>query len=289
MFIIKISVMTAINTLNNLIKLTDEPDENLYSEIAKNIMYFGATAIPLLKKNLGRNIGYIQKERIESLIYNIENHIIINKIQQWKNNGASNILEPCLLLGKHRFPHTDWSMLTFQLMLMVEQIDQELNRTITPLEQIKVINHIIYNINNINGNISTLKNPDFYYINTLFETRIGNPLSIGILYISVAQRLNIPIYGIDLPQHFVLAYIKDNIKMPKAEDVLFYINPFNKGIILTKNEILHYLKGLGIKPENKHFSPMNNIQIINKLLRTLIETCSRAGDYKQAQELTLLL
>ncbi len=180
-------------------------------------------------------------------------------------------------------------MLTFQLMLMVEQIDQELNRTITPLEQIKVINHIIYNINNINGNISTLKNPDFYYINTLFETRIGNPLSIGILYISVAQRLNIPIYGIDLPQHFVLAYIKDNIKMPKAEDVLFYINPFNKGIIFTKNEILHYLKGLGIKPENKHFSPMNNIQIINKLLRALIETCSRAGDYKQAQELTLLL
>lgn len=111
----------------------------------------------IIKKNLGRNIGYIQKERIESLIYNIENHIIINKIQQWKNNGASNILEPCLLLGKHRFPHTDWSMLTFQLMLMVEQIDQELNRTITPLEQIKVINHIIYNINNINGNISTLK------------------------------------------------------------------------------------------------------------------------------------
>ncbi len=63
--------MTTIKTLNTLIKLTDEPDETLYNEIAKNIMNFGMTAIPLLKKYLGDNINDIQKERIESLIYNI--------------------------------------------------------------------------------------------------------------------------------------------------------------------------------------------------------------------------
>ncbi len=72
-------------------------------------------------------------------------------------------------------------MLTFELMLMVEQIEQELNRTMTPLEQVKVLNHIIYNINNISGNASTVRNPNYYYINTLFETRVGNPLTNGML------------------------------------------------------------------------------------------------------------
>lgn len=280
--------MTTINTLNSLIKLTDEPDETLYNEIARNIMNFGMAAIPLLKKHLGNNNNDIQKERIESLIYNIESHLFISKIQEWKNNGASSILEPYLLLGKHRFPNTDWSMLSFELMLIVEQIDQELNRSMTPLEQVKVLNHIIFNINNINGNASTIRNPDYYYINTLLETRVGNPLSIGMLYISIAQRLNLPIYGIDIPLHFGLAFTKD-VKNPKAEDVLFYINPFNKGVIFTKDDIVHYLKELKTKPEVKHFSPMNNIQIINKLLKTLIETYSKSGDHTHAQELALFL
>jgi len=46
-----------------------------------------------------------------------------------------------------------------------------------------------------------------------------------MLYVLIAQSLKIPVYGIDLPRHFVLAYVDETQLLPEAE-VMFYLNPF---------------------------------------------------------------
>lgn len=259
--------MKTTSTLKSLMFLTNEPDEHLYINIANAIFDYGEKALPLLKEKLKETSDPFHRERLESLVYNIERQDLISKLNSWSEKRSHDLLEPYFILSKNRFPDADWAWFGFQMVMLIEQVEKELNPNLTPLEQVKILNHIIYDVNKFHGDTIAINNPDFYYVNTLLETRIGNPLSLGMLYCIVAERLNIPIYGINLPNHFILAFCKKTEEHPRLEDVLFYINPFNKGNVLTKKDIRNYLNELKISPEIKYFEPTSNTSIIKKLLK----------------------
>ena len=259
--------MKTTDTLGSLMFLTNEPDEHLYINIADAILAYGNRALPSLKEMLKNTLDSFHKERLESLIYNIEQQDVISKLNTWSEKREYDLLEPYFILSKYRFPDADWSWLGFQIVMIIEQAEKELNHNLTPLEQVKILNHIIYDVNKFRGDTIAINNPNYYYANTLLETHIGNPLSLGMLYCIVAERLKVPIYGIDLPNHFILAYCRETESCPKLEDVLFYINPYNRGNVLTRKDIRNYLNELKIKPEIKYFEPTRNISIVKKMLK----------------------
>lgn len=250
------------STLKSLIFLTDEPDERLFVNIANAIVACGEKALPSLKEKLDNIADPSQMSRLENLIDIIERRSVMDKLDLWRNKREYDLLEPYFILSKYRFPEVDWSSVGLQMIMMVEQAEKELNCNLTPLEQIKILNHVIYDINGFKGDKIAVGNQDYYYLNKLFETHVGNPFSLGMLYCIVAERLDLPIYPIVLPYHFVLAYCKKTRHFPQLEDVLFYINPFNNGIALTRNDIRNYLNQLNIKPELKYFEPSKNSSVI---------------------------
>lgn len=281
--------MNTANTLNALINLTDEPDANLYEIIANAIISFSDEALPLLKENLGVVHDLYHRNRIESLIYTIEYQGVVEKIRQWRNKRSYDLAEPYFILSRHRFPNADWSNIGFRTMVMVEQAEDIISDNLTPLERVRALNHIIYKVNKFRGDIVSVNNPDYYFINTLFETNVGNPLSLGLLYSIIAERLRLPIYGVDLPQHFILAYTKQTDHHPLLEDVLFYINPFNDGLVLTRDDIRKYLGRLKIQPRLKYFEPATNTHIIEKLFNTLIDIYTINGKENEADEMREML
>lgn len=281
--------MNTANTLNALINLTDEPDANLYEIIANAIISFSDEALPLLKENLGVVHDLYHRNRIESLIYTIEYQSVVEKIRQWRNKRSYDLAEPYFILSRHRFPNADWSNIGFRTMVMVEQAEDIISDNLTPLEKVRALNHIIYKVNKFRGDIVSVNNPDYYFINTLFETNVGNPLSLGLLYSIIAERLRLPIYGVDLPQHFILAYTKQTDHHPLLEDVLFYINPFNDGLVLTRDDIRKYLGRLKIQPRLKYFEPATNTHIIEKLFNTLIDIYTINGKENEADEMREML
>lgn len=281
--------MNTANTLNALINLTDEPDANLYEIIANAIISFSDEALPLLKENLGVVHDLYHRNRIESLIYTIEYQGVVEKIRQWRNKRSYDLAEPYFILSRHRFPNADWSNIGFRTMVMVEQAEDIISDNLTPLEKVRALNHIIYKVNKFRGDIVSVNNPDYYFINTLFETNVGNPLSLGLLYSIIAERLRLPIYGVDLPQHFILAYTKQTDHHPLLEDVLFYINPFNDGLVLTRDDIRKYLGRLKIQPRLKYFEPATNTHIIEKLFNTLIDIYTINGKENEADEMREML
>ena len=272
-------------TLRSLIFLTDEPDEHLYINIADAILGYGADALPFLKKKIDEVEDSCHRRRLESLIYTIEREDVVGKLKLWKSKREYDLMEPYFILSKYRFPNADWAWIGFQIMMIIEQAEKEINKDLTPLEQVKILNHIIYDVNKFRGDTISINNPNYYFVNTLFETHVGNPLSLGMLYCIVAERLGIPIYGIDLPNHFILAFCKKTERFPQLEDVLFYINPYNKGVVLTRKDIRNYLNELNVRSELKYFEPTRNSSIVKKLFNTLIETYSMSGKNNEANEL----
>ena len=137
-----------------------------------------------------------------------------------------------------------------------------------------------------------MKSPDNLYMNILLETKKGSPLSIGILYIIIARSLKLPVYGVDLPNHFVLAYLDQNPDgsevIPDGNNALFYINPFNRGTLFTHNEIEAYIKQMKLPHNENYFNPCNNITIIKRVFGELISLHENMGNNNKAEELKKL-
>jgi regulator of sirC expression with transglutaminase-like and TPR domain len=168
-----------------------------------------------------------------------------------------------------------------------------LNSNLTALEKVKVINHIIFEVHGFSGNTTNFHAPQNSYINNVLESKKGNPLSLSILYAILAQSLNIPIYGVNLPEHFVLAYREDHSVLPvqasQPTRVLFYINAFSKGSVFSRKEIDSFLKQLKLDPEPGYFEPCSNIDIIKRLIRNLIYSFEKLGYTDKMKELHTLL
>ena len=82
----------------------------------------------------------------------------------------------------------------------------------SPADHIKLINHVLYNIHGFSGNTTNHKDPQNSYLSQVLETKKGNQISLAIIYSVIAQKLDIPVYGVNLPQHFILAYMDETME-----------------------------------------------------------------------------
>lgn len=273
-----------------LINLLDEPDNSAFGAIREKIFSFGKEAIPSLEKAWENSFNNLVQERIEDIIKKIQLTNLEFEFTNWLQLGSSDLLKGFILISKTQYPDLDEEALTINVEQMKMDIWLELNDNMTALENVKVLNHIFFGVQHFDGNKINPHAPQNYYINTLLETRKGSPLTLGMLYMILAQKLKIPVYGVNLPQHFILAYLTEmSINNPTESDVLFYINPFNKGAVFTKREIELFIRQLKIQADLSYFEPCTNIEIIKRLITNLIFSYNQLGYPDKIEDLENLL
>jgi regulator of sirC expression with transglutaminase-like and TPR domain len=276
--------------LNALLHLLDEPDEKVFDSIREKINSYGKEAIPYLEKVLEVSFDSFIQTRAGEIIHEIQQGELYSEFTNWINTGSSDLLKGYLLVTRSQYPELNEDSLTIRVEQLKMEAWLELNDNLTALENIKVLNHILYHINNFDSNKINPLAPQNLYLNTLLETHKGSALSLGILYIIIARKLNIPVYGVNLPQHFILAYVSELApESPGIDDVLFYINPFNKGTVFTKKEIELFIQQLKINPDRSYFAPCSNINIIKRLIGNLIHSYTQLGYPDKIEDLERLL
>ena len=108
------------------------------------------------------------------------------------------------------------------------------------------------------------------------------------------EAADIPLYGVNLPEHFILAYQeKSNSEVyeytyPEAS-VLFYVNAFSRGAIFSKKDIEQFLNKLNLKPNKIFFEPCSNVEIIKRSLRNLAFSYQKLNESEKLYEMEELL
>ena len=282
--------------LKALINLLDDPDEEVYMHVKDKLLSLGQEVIPVLENawELGDPFNNTLQTRIENIIHNIQFDTIAQELTLWAQLGAVDLLKGTMLVTKYQYPDLDEEKIETKLQQITQDIWIELNDNLTALEKVKILNHIIFDVHGFSGNTTNFHAPQNSYINNVIESKKGNPLSLSILYAVTAQKLNIPIYGVNLPQHFVLAYQTDKnltsiLPGEFGHNVLFYINPFSRGSIFGKKEIDAFLKQLKLEPQPSFYQPCSNLDIIKRLLQNLISSYEKLGYPSKKKELNDLL
>ena len=278
--------------LKALISLLDEPDAEVYDQISLKIHAYGTDAIPVLEESWEQSFDPFLQERIEDIIHLIQLDDLYADLFSWAQFGKDDLMRGFMLAARYQYPDLDAEKIIQQVGQLMQDVWLELNPKLTALEKIKVVNHILFDIHKFRGNKSNIKSPDNLYLNILLETRKGNPLSIGILYIIIARSLKLPVYGVDLPNHFVLAYmdVGENMNMESSENdqAIFYVNPFNRGMLFTHNEIEAYIKQMKLPHNDSYFQACDNLTIIRRLFGELISLHQELGNKEKVEELRKL-
>lgn len=283
--------MKDLKSLQALIALMDDPDEQIFAHVRDRVLEFGPDAIQYLESSWEeRDYGLLFQSRIETIIHEIQFDECKRQLTEWYNGSEKDLLKAAIIVAKYQYPGLDDTI----VYKFVEQLRRdcwlEINPNMTAFEAVKVLNKVFFGSYKFSGNSKNYSSPLNSYINTVIETRKGNPLSLSILYSIVAQQLQLPIYGVNLPNHFILAYMDEmgtNQYITNANEygVLFYINTFSKGSLFQKEDIHHFLDGLNLPHERSYYEPCSNSDIIRRMLTNLVTAFQQVGNLEKVNEL----
>jgi regulator of sirC expression with transglutaminase-like and TPR domain len=276
-----------------LISLLDDPDEQVYLQIREKLLSMGFEVIPALENAWENSFDTILQQRIEGIIHRIQNDALVRAVKEWSLPENQDLLTGALLVARSQYPDINEPLVRKHIEQIKQDIWLELNNNLTALEKVRVINHILFDVHNFSGNTSNFHAPQNSYLNNVLETKKGNQVSLSIIYAVIAQDLRIPIYGVNLPEHFILAYVDQSITpaMAAATDhdvVLFYINPFSRGSVVSKKEIEAFVRQQRLEPKPEFFAPCSNLSIIRRLLNNLMASYEKLGYPNKVDELRVL-
>ena len=275
--------------VNSLIRLLDDPDGEIFEHVHQKLLSYGPEAIDYLEQAWEQAFDPIQQERIANLVHEIQFDIVKKDLQLWHQGGAFDLLQGILIINRYQYPDLDEQKVINQIEAIKRDIWIQMMNEASPAEQIKLINHVFYNIYGFSGNITNHQDPQNSYLSQVLETKKGNQISLAIIYSIVAQKLDIPVYGVNLPQHFILAYLDDSQQSEFEGGILFYINAFNKGFIFGRRDVDMFLKQLNLKFDKQFYEPCSNTDIIRRVLRNLISSYEHLGSSDKVDELNELL
>lgn len=274
-----------------LINLLDDPDEKIFTSIKSKLLDIGEKVIPVLEDAWESSFNPLLQTRIENIIHRIQFERVVGALENWKVTNPDNLWEGAMVIARYQYPDLKEDKLEKQIELIKQDVWLELNDNLTALEKVRVINHILFEVHRFSGNTENYNAPENSFLNKVLENKKGNPLTLAIIYLIIAKQLGMPIFGVNLPQHFVMAYVDENDLSEKEweDKIMFYINPFSKGAVFSRREIDMFLKQLNIAPEKMYYTPCSNVSIIERLVRNLVSAYNKLGHLDKVAELEELL
>lgn len=283
--------MNQSEKIEALINLLDDPDQGVFKQVSKELLEFGDTIVPALEDAWENSFNALLQERIENVIHQIQFQQAFSALKNWKSTSEKNLLDAAIIIAGYQYSDLNKDSIYKFIEQLTQDIWIELNSNYTAMEKVGIINKIFFEVYGFSGNKKSFHSPRNSYINNVIEVRKGNPISLSIIYLEVAERLKLPIYGINLAEHFVLSYTElplsfiDNVT---KENILFYINPFNKGTLFQYKDIETFLGQLKIENQEKFYLPCDHLTVINRLLNNLIFCYNKSGYSDKVEEIKLL-
>ncbi len=140
--------------INSLIKLLDDPDREIFEHIHDKLISYGGEVIEYLESAWEQAFDPIQQERIANLVHEIQFGLMKEELKLWYQGGAFDLLQGVITINKYQYPDLDEQKLINQIESIKRDIWLQMIYDSSPSEQIKLINHVFYNIHGFSGNTS---------------------------------------------------------------------------------------------------------------------------------------
>jgi regulator of sirC expression with transglutaminase-like and TPR domain len=195
------------------------------------------------------------------------------------NETPINLPKAALLFAKEiAYPALDITYYMTLLNGLADWAKEEVNSTHDPRSQAEELAQFIFQRLGFQGNATEYHDPRNSYLNEVLDRRLGIPITLSVVYVSVAGRLGIPAFGIGLPGHFVV-----KIESPGEE---VFLDPFHGGALLSAEDCARLVEattGYAGPLQEEWLKPAPARAILTRMLNNLRNIYLQGEDWNLAK------
>jgi regulator of sirC expression with transglutaminase-like and TPR domain len=259
-----------------LLKLLSDEDAEVYRQIRGTIIGHGPAVIEWLQPQILSNDPVLRR-RARDIIGHFELANSDNRFLGFcVSHGEDLDLETGVwLLAKTTFPDVNVTAYEAMMDQFAAELRERLDMTSGAETILKAVNGYFFDQLGFSGNAKDYYHPDNSYLNRVIDRRTGNPISICAVYMLLAKRLRLPITGIGMPGHFICRH--------QSAVREFYIDVFNKGRLLTRNDCVKFLVSTGHENFEVFLSPMSPRRVLLRMCSNLHQIYTNLGRAREVE------
>jgi regulator of sirC expression with transglutaminase-like and TPR domain len=180
-----------------------------------------------------------------------------------------------LYLAGEEYPELDVPSHLAQLDKFAIQVSARVNYEATPSELAHAIAGYLFTEVGFHGNSGEYYSPDNSFLNRVMETHTGIPITLSLLFLEVARRLELRCSGVGLPGHFIVS----------LDESGEYLDPFNAGVNLSAADcrtLVQKMSGGHLKWTDEFLVPCTKYDILFRMLNNLKSVYMQSKGFDKA-------
>lgn len=266
--------MTGTEHIDALFALLDDPDPTVQEAVQRRLVEIG----PDVATRLRFSIAWQTDDRARDAALHALTLLGLERfraafeltIRRAEGRGDVELEAGVIAVALLGWPELDPVDCSQQLDTMASMIEDRIRRCDNGYMVVREMNRYLIDQLGFRGcpqEPDAYYNPDHSCINRILEERTANPVGLSAIYLLIARRLRIPLFGVGFPSHFLLKY--------RSLGEEFFVDPFNGGQILSSVDCRRFLQDLEIEYRPTYLDAINNRRVIARIMRNLAEIQNR--------------
>jgi regulator of sirC expression with transglutaminase-like and TPR domain len=177
-----------------------------------------------------------------------------------------------LEIARDAYPELEIDAYLLRLRLLAERTRARCRPHATLRDVIRQINRVLFEEEGLRGNHEDYYDPRNSYLNEVLDRRLGIPISLAVLYWTVAGELGLSMAGVSLPLHFMLRI--------EEEGQTRFVDPYHAGAMYDRAACEQKLAEIAHRPvvlTDSETAPCSVEAVVTRMLRNLKAIYANAG------------
>ncbi|KAM4053309.1 F-box only protein 21 [Anomaloglossus baeobatrachus] len=138
-------------------------------------------------------------------------------------------------------------------------------------QALDALNHVLFTEMKFKGNVADFYNPLNSYMHQVLINKTGIPISLSVLYLTLAERLGVSLEPVNFPHHFMLRWCQGAQGASDITDFV-YVDAFGYGKCLTAKEC-EYMIGRHVTEE--FYAAVSTKEVLQRMVGNLLNLGKR--------------
>lgn len=268
------------NALRSLVALLDDEDPRSLELVRRRLLDVGAAAIPYLEAARASSDPELAA-RFDEMAEELRFRDLARDFLTLASERVPDLETGAFLLSRFVRPAADEAVYRRWLDRAAAGAAEELREDATVSETASRLSTHLFQGMGFAGNEANYYDPDNSCLTRVIDTRRGIPVTLSVLYLLVAKRLKLPVYGVGTPGHFLLGY--RDAGEPR------FMDAFRQGKPLGAAEVRRMLVRNGYEFKPEYLKPCPPRDVLARMMRNLLSIYQKTGAVERAERLSRLV
>lgn len=250
---------------------TDEVKLRTIQELAKKLPW-QIPVFEIIEKLDNANLRLNSRRYVQSIHIEKVNFYLSQIAEKKPSNHYYDLEQGVFLLssmGDYNINYLDFKNKLDSLAYRLNELFRINDVILTDQVKVHLLSRVLFEEEGFVGNKLFYHEPDNSFLTKLLHSKLGIPISLSVLYILVGMRLGMPLFGVNLPLHFMLSYESDEFQT--------FVDPFNGGVQIDKETCIRFLEANGYKDSKEYFQKASTLTILKRMYKNLINIYKKIG------------